>query len=74
MKLLTKQIIDDLPPLYSQENVDDPMVVVKFFCPWSNWTWYVVEGSPVPDGFDDYLLLLRTGRWDGKGTGLLHPR
>lgn len=45
MKLLTKEIIGKLPPLYSQENVKDPKCEVKFFCPWNNWTWYVIEGE-----------------------------
>ena len=36
-----------LPPLYSQENEPDPMVMVKFFHPLSHWTWYASEGSPV---------------------------
>lgn len=43
MKLLTKEIRDKLPLLYSQENVKDPMVWVKFFTPDSNWTCYGIE-------------------------------
>jgi hypothetical protein len=34
-----------IPPLYSQENNDDPMVVCKFFTPDGGWTWYVIEGA-----------------------------
>ena len=48
-KLLTKEIIDRLPPLYSQENVKDPMVQVKFFSPYSGYTLYVTEASPKGD-------------------------
>jgi hypothetical protein len=47
MKLLTKEITKKLPALYSQEKVDDPQVVLKFFTPWTNWTWYVTEGEQV---------------------------
>jgi hypothetical protein len=47
MKLLTNGIKTILPALYSQEGVDDPPVVLKFFCPWNQWTWYVTEGSEV---------------------------
>ena len=47
MKLLTKEIVSKLPALYSQENVKDPVIVLKLFCPWSNWTWYATEGSYV---------------------------
>ena len=34
-----------LPPLYSQEQTKDPIVHVKFFTPWTGWTWYATEGS-----------------------------
>lgn len=52
MKLLTQELRRRLPPLYSQERSSDPLVVAKFFDPWSNWTWYVLEGSPVnADGY-----------------------
>ncbi len=43
MKLLTKEIIEKLPPLYSQDNVAAPIVHVKFFCPWNQWTWFPYE-------------------------------
>lgn len=47
MELLTQEMRNELPPLYSQELVEDPMVVAKFFG--GSWTWYVTEGSPVDD-------------------------
>ena len=43
MELLTQELRQQLPPLYSQEHVDDPLIVCKFFTPDSNWTWYVME-------------------------------
>lgn len=43
MMLLTKQIQSKLPSLYSCENKKDPMVIVKFFAPWNDWTWYGIE-------------------------------
>jgi hypothetical protein len=50
MKLLTKAIERELAkhPLYSNENKkpEDVKVIVKFFCPWNQWTWYATEGSP----------------------------
>jgi hypothetical protein len=49
MKLLTKALRKELPALYSQENNPDPKVVVKFFTPWTNWTWYATEGEPILD-------------------------
>jgi hypothetical protein len=43
MKLLTKEIRKRLPPLYSQENNPDPLVICKFFYPDFSWTWYAIE-------------------------------
>lgn len=43
MKLLTKELAKRIPALYTQKRAKDPIVYVKFFTPWSNWTWYVTE-------------------------------
>jgi len=45
MKLLTKTIEKKLPVLYSTENIpsEEKVVHVKFFTPWTNWTWYGIE-------------------------------
>ena len=43
MKLLTEELRRKLPRFYSQEEVEDPMVLAKFFTPDSSWTWYPVE-------------------------------
>jgi len=58
MKLLTKAIIKKLPELYTTEKIPDTekTVPLKLFAPWSNWTWYAVEGRPEVDE-------------DGKPTG-----
>ena len=45
MKLLTAELRARLPPLYSQEAEQDPMVHAKFFLPGTGWTWYVTEGQ-----------------------------
>lgn len=50
--LLPPELIKDLPPLYSTEKIEDPNVVAKYFTPWTNWTWFVTEGSPEEDGDD----------------------
>lgn len=55
MKLLTKDIIKKLPPLYSQDGNPDAKVQVKFFCPWSSWTWYATEY----DGKDTFFGLVK---------------
>src|SRR6266700_3477960 len=54
MELLPEEHRQQLPPLYSQENEKDPLVICKFFHPLSPWTWYAYEGSPVDaDGYYD---------------------
>src|SRR5438477_10452628 len=54
MELLTEELKTQLPPLYSQQNEKDPMVVCKFFHPLTDMTWYAIEGSPVDeDGYFD---------------------
>ena len=62
MKMLTKAIIAKLPALYSTESVplEQKVAVVKFFTPWSNWTWYAVEGEQWDDDFRFF------GRVDGQ--------
>lgn len=50
MMMLTKANREALPPLYSQDGKgDESMAVVKFFTPWTNWTWYATEGEPILD-------------------------
>ena len=61
MKILTKEVLDKLPPLYSQEEVEDPMVITKFFYPDFSWTWYAIEFDGkdtfygLVDGFEEEL-------------------
>jgi Protein of unknown function (DUF2958) len=43
MKLLTENLKKTIPPLYTAEHEQDPMVWVKFFTPWTAWTYYVLE-------------------------------
>ena len=51
MQLLTAELRARLPPLYSQEKNKGPTVYAKFFCPWSNWTWFVTEGQQKDDEY-----------------------
>ena len=60
--LMPKEIARLIPPLYANENVDDPIVRVKWFTPDSSWTWYVTEYDPderlcfgLVDGFEREL-------------------
>ena len=48
MKLLTKELEQNFPALYSTEEKkpEEVKVIAKFFCPWSSWTWYATEYDP----------------------------
>ncbi len=45
MQLLTKELMENIPKLYETEQteIEDKTIHAKFFTPWSNWTWYVIE-------------------------------
>ena len=43
-ELLPKELRDKLPPLYANEAIGlEAIALVKFFTPYSNWTWYASE-------------------------------
>jgi len=47
MELLPAEVALRLPPLYSQEEIgSEALAQVKFFTPWTSWTWYASEYSP----------------------------
>jgi len=52
MKLMTKGLINKLPPLYSNElkEAKDTPIVAKFFDPCGSWTWYATEGEVQESG------------------------
>jgi len=55
MKLLTKEITNKLPPLYSQDGKGgETIAYVKYFTPDSSWTWYGCEY----DGYDTFFGLV----------------
>lgn len=54
MILLPDDIRVTLPPLYATENTEDPLARVRFFTPWSYWTWYATEF----DGEDTFFGLV----------------
>ena len=60
MKLLTKAIEKQLTkaPLRSTDGSDIKKVIVKFFTPDAQWTWYAVEGSKQSDGDWEFFGLV----------------
>lgn len=61
MKLLTAEIIKKLPKLRSMDGKDpkDVPIILKFFSPYSNWTWYITEGEQREDGDWEFFGLVR---------------
>lgn len=57
-KMLTKELLKKLPPFYATEKtpIADKKLVVKFFTPWSNWTWYGVEYDPDERTFFGFVV------------------
>ena len=50
MMMLTKEIRNRIPKIGTQDGLGEKAIIhVKFFTPWSNWTWYALEGEPVLD-------------------------
>jgi hypothetical protein len=46
-RLLPEELARTLPALYSQEDQgEDALAIVKFFTPWTDWTWYASEYDP----------------------------
>ena len=43
MKLITKEIRNKTPQLYTQDSEKDPMVYAKFFNPYGRATWLMLE-------------------------------
>lgn len=58
--LLPKELEQKLPALYATDGDKTARAIVKFFSPYSNWTWYAFEYDPEDGifygfvkGFDD---------------------
>lgn len=52
-QLLTKEIVNKLPKLRATEGNDKAPIIVKFFMPSGNWTYYATEGEPNGENFID---------------------
>jgi len=60
MELLTQELKERLPKLGSQDGKDpnEVKVIVKFFDPTGNWTWYATEGEQTEDGDWEFFGLV----------------
>jgi hypothetical protein len=61
MILLTEEIKKKLPKLCFMDGKDPATVpiIVKFFSPYSGWTWYATEGEEMEDGDWEFFGLVR---------------
>jgi hypothetical protein len=50
MKLMTAELRRRIPRSQANTDLEDQIVFAKFFTPWSNWSWYVIEF----DGIDTF--------------------
>lgn len=57
MALLPKEMAEQLPALYANEELGlAAQALVKFFTPDSNWTWYASEYDPTTQIFFGYVI------------------
>ena len=63
MKLLTKELCDQIPMVGAQDGKgEDAVVWCKFFTVWTQWTWFVLDAYvALEDGSEAPLA-----GWDGK--------
>jgi len=57
MKLLTKELEGSFKKVGSQEDNSDPVVIAKYFHPFSNAKWYATEYYPEDRIFYGYVSL-----------------
>jgi len=42
-RLMTKELLAQFQSTGRQEYIPDPVIIAKYFTPWSSWTWYATE-------------------------------
>jgi hypothetical protein len=57
MKLMTKELEARFKKIGSQDGVDNPIVVAKYFNPTGGQSWYATEYNPVSKCFFGYASL-----------------
>lgn len=57
MELMTKEISEKLPKLYSTQSIpsEEKTIIVKYFSPYNGWTWYGCEYDPEYKIFFGYI-------------------
>ena len=62
MRLMTKELEKRFSQVGSQEEVEDPVIVAKFFNPQGAGTWYATEYDPKEEMFFGYVSIF--GDWN----------
>lgn len=62
MKLMTKELERRFAQVGSQEHVEDPLIIAKFFNPAGAGTWYATEYDPETRIFFGYVSIF--GDWN----------
>ena len=62
MKLMTKTLEKRFAKIGSQEHIEDPIIVAKFFNPTGAGTWYATEYDPKDRIFFGYVSIF--GDWN----------
>jgi hypothetical protein len=62
MKLMTKTLEKRFAQVGSQEHVEDPLIIAKFFNPTGAGTWYATEYDPKSWTFFGYVSIF--GDWN----------
>ena len=62
MRLMTKELEKRFAQVDSQENVQDPVIIAKFFNPCGAGTWYATEYDPKDKIFFGYVSIF--GDWN----------
>lgn len=50
-KLASEIVKRGIPPLYSQDNTEDPLVYLQIELMGFSWKWFVIEAETRPDDF-----------------------
>jgi hypothetical protein len=67
MKLLTKEITKQIPPIYSTDGIEKKKIITKFFTPWSSFTWYVIEGNKINESDWEFFGIVDSGSYKEYG-------
>lgn len=63
MELMTQEILEKFRATGSQESIPDPIIIVKYFTPWTSWTWYATEFDEAEWIFFGYVVGQESEWW-----------